>query len=214
MRRTKEEAEITKRNLLAAALEVFSRKGYTATRVEDIAMQANVTTGAIYHHFGGKSELYIALIEDSSAKANQLAQQVVEEGGTPASILRRLLVRLFEFAEEDKEYRAVLELFLNMTEISPEVALINQQILESRRLLAQFFSALIQDGIVEGEFHSRVSPEIAALTLVGFMNGMGLIWLQDSEFFSIKTQAEDLVDSFLSGIVTYFPITGCLCLFI
>jgi len=202
MRRTKEEAEITKRNLLAAALEVFSRKGYTATRVEDIAMQANVTTGAIYHHFGGKSELYIALIEDSSAKANQLAQQVVEEGGTPATILRRLLVRLFEFAEEDKEYRAVLELFLNMTEISPEVALINQQILESRRLLAQFFSTLIQDGIVEGEFHSRVSPEIVALTLVGFMNGMGLIWLQDSEFFSIKTQAEDLVDSFLSGIVT------------
>lgn len=202
MRRTKEEAEITRRNLLAAALEVFSRKGYSATRVEDIAMQANVTTGAIYHHFGGKSELYIALIEDSSAKANQLAQQVIEEGGTPATILRRLLVRLFEFAEEDKEYRAVVELFLNMTEISPEVSLINQQILESRRLLVQFFSNLIQEGIVEGEFHSRVSPETAALTLVGFMNGMGLIWLQDPEFFSIKTQAEDLVDSFLSGIVT------------
>jgi len=202
MRRTKEEAEITKRNLLAAALEVFSRKGYSATRVEDIAMQANVTTGAIYHHFGGKSELYIALIEDSSAKANQLAQQVIEEGGTPATILKRLLVRLFEFAEEDKEYRAVVELFLNMTEISPELDQINQQILESRRLLVQFFSNLIQDGIVEGEFHSRVSPETAALTLVGFMNGMGLIWLQDPEFFSIKTQAEDLVDSFLSGIVT------------
>ena len=55
MRRTKEEAEITKHNLLAAGLEVFSRKGYKATRVEDIARQANVSTGAIYHHFSGKS---------------------------------------------------------------------------------------------------------------------------------------------------------------
>jgi TetR/AcrR family acrAB operon transcriptional repressor len=52
MRRTKEEAEITKQNLLQAALEVFSRMGYSATRVEDIARQADVTTGAIYHHFG------------------------------------------------------------------------------------------------------------------------------------------------------------------
>ena len=40
MRRTKEEAEITKQNLLKAALEVFSRKGYAATRVEDIAKPA------------------------------------------------------------------------------------------------------------------------------------------------------------------------------
>lgn len=201
MRRTKEEAEITKGNLLVAALEVFSRKGYAATRVEDIAKQANVTTGAIYHHFGGKGDLYIALIEDSSARASQLATEIFEEGGTPVVILRRLLVRLFEFAEEDKDYRAVVELFLNTNEISPEFATINEQILASRRTLVQFLTNLIQDGLEEGEFHSWVSPEDTALALVGFMNGMGLIWLQDPGFFSIKERAEKLVDSFLSGIV-------------
>lgn len=201
MRRTKEEAEITKQNLLAAGLEVFSRKGYKATRVEDIARQANVTTGALYHHFSGKSALYIALVEKSSAKANQLAQQIVEQGGTPATVLRRLLVRLFEFAEEDQEYRAVIELFLNKTEFSPELAIITEQTLEGRRLLAQILANLIREGIVAGEFRPTVSPEDAALALVGFMNGMGLIWVQDPEHFSIKERAESLVDSFLSGIV-------------
>jgi TetR/AcrR family acrAB operon transcriptional repressor len=201
MRRTKEEAEITKQNLLAAGLEVFSRKGYKASRVEDIARQANVTTGAIYHHFGGKSALYIALVEESSAKANQLAQQIVEEGGTPATILRRLLVRLFEFIEEDNEYRAVVELSLNTTEFSPELSVITEQTLEGRRLLAQFFSNLIKEGITAGEFHPALSSEDAALSLVGFMNGMGLIWVQDPEHFSIKERAENLVDSFLSGIL-------------
>jgi TetR/AcrR family acrAB operon transcriptional repressor len=202
MRRTKEEAEITKQNLLKAALEVFSRKGYAATRVEDIAKQANVTTGAIYHHFGGKGDLYVALIEDSSARANQLAFDIYEEGGTSAAILRRLLVRMFEFAEEDEEYRAVLELFLNTSDVSPELAQINQQILEGRRGLVQFLTDLIQNGLDEGDFQAWVSPENTALALLGFMNGMGLIWLQDPEFFSIKERAEDLVDSFLSGIVT------------
>jgi TetR/AcrR family acrAB operon transcriptional repressor len=202
MRRTKEEAEITKQNLLKAALEVFSRKGYAATRVEDIAKQANVTTGAIYHHFGGKGDLYVALIEDSSARANQLAFDIYEEGGTSAAILRRLLVRMFEFAEEDEEYRAVLELFLNTSDVSPELAQINQQILEGRRGLVQFLTDLIQNGLDEGDFQAWVSPENTALALLGFMNGIGLIWLQDPEFFSIKERAEDLVDSFLSGIVT------------
>jgi TetR/AcrR family acrAB operon transcriptional repressor len=202
MRRTKEEAEITKQNLLKAALEVFSRMGYSATRVEDIARQADVTTGAIYHHFGGKSDLYVALIEDSSARANQLAFDIYEEGGTSAAILRRLLVRMFEFAEEDEEYRAVLELFLNTSDVSPELAQINQQILEGRRGLVQFLTDLIQNGLDEGDFQAWVSPENTALALLGFMNGMGLIWLQDPEFFSIKERAEDLVDSFLSGIVT------------
>jgi TetR/AcrR family acrAB operon transcriptional repressor len=201
MRRTKEDAEITKQNLLAAGLEVFSRKGYKATRVEDIARQANVTTGAIYHHFGGKSALYIALVEKSSTKSNRLAQQIVEEGGTPATILNRLLVRMFEFAEEDQEYRAVIELFLNKTEFSPELSTITEQTLDGRRQLAQFFSNLIEEGIEAGEFRPDVSSEDAALTLVGFMNGMGLIWVQDPGHFSIKERAENLVDSFLSGIL-------------
>jgi len=201
MRRTKDEAAATKRNLLDAGLVVFSKKGYTATRVEDIAKQANVTTGAIYHHFGGKSDLYAALVEANSAKANLLAEQIVQEGGTPATVLRRLLVRLFEFAEEDEQYRAVVELFINKTGSSPELADINRQILESRRLLTQFFMTLIQEGIKGGEFHSNVSPKDAALALVGFMNGMGLIWVQDPEHFSIKLRAESLIDTFLKGIV-------------
>ncbi len=201
MRRTKEEAEITKQNLLTAALEVFSRKGYAATRVEDIAQQANVTTGAIYHHFGGKSALYIALIEASSVRANRLAQQIIEEGGTPVTLLRRLLVRLFQYAEEDEEYRAVVELSLSKTEMAPELATIHEQILESRRQLARFFSNLITEGVAAGEFVPTLSIEDTALALVGFMNGMGLIWIQDQEYFSISDRAESFVDLFLSGIV-------------
>lgn len=201
MRRTKEDAEVTKRNLLDAGLIVFSQKGYAATRVEDIAKQANVTTGAIYHHFEGKSDLYSALVDLNSAKANQLAEQILQEGGTPATILRHLLVRLFQFAEEDEEYRAVVELSINMTGFVPELDEITEQILEARRQLAQFLSNLIREGIKAGEFRHDVSPEDAALALVGFMNGIGLIWVQDPEHFSIKERAENLVDSFLSGIL-------------
>lgn len=201
MRRTKEEAEITKQNILTAALDVFSRKGYKATRVEDIASQAEVTTGAIYHHFGGKSDLYIALLKKSEAQANKIALQIIEEGGTPATILRRLLVQLFIFLEEDKDYQAMYELFIHKTEFSPKLAAISEQSLKARRQLTQYFSNLIKEGINVGEIYSNVSPEDAALALVGFINGLAIIWVQDPDHFSIKNRAENLVDVFLSGIV-------------
>ena len=153
MKRTKEEAEITKQNILAAGLEVFCQKGYKSTRVEDIARQANITTGAIYHHFGGKSDLFIALVEKSEKKANQLALQIIEEGGTPATILKRMLVRIFEFIEEDKEYRAMYELFINKTDFSSDLSTIAKQSLEGRRQLAQYFSGLITEGVEFGGFY-------------------------------------------------------------
>lgn len=203
MRRTKEEAEITKQNLLNAGLEVFSRKGYAATRVEDIARQADVTIGAFYHHFGGKSNLYIALVEKGDAKTNQLAQQVIAEGGTPATVLRRLLVRLLQFLEKDPEYRAVVALFMNKTETVPELADISEQSLAGRRRLAQYLANLIEQGVEAGEFRSSFSPEDAALALLGFINGMALIWVQDQEHFSINKRAESFVDLFLAGIAAH-----------
>jgi len=199
MRRTKEDAEITKRNLLDAGLAVFSKKGYTATRVEDIAREADVTTGAIYHHFGGKADLYIALVEVNSAKANQVLEQIIQEGGSPAALLRRLLVRIFEFGEEDEQYRAVVKLSTTM-ESRPELADLTRQILESRRTLAAYFENLIRKGVEAGEFRPDVSPQDAALALVGFMNGVGLIWVQDPGFFSIKQRAEGLIDTFILGL--------------
>lgn len=203
MRRTKEEAETTRQNILAAGLEVFSRKGYAATRVEDIARKADVTIGAIYHHFDGKSDLYIALVEKGDAKTNQLAQRVFAEGGTPAMLLRRLLVRLFQFLEEDAEYRAVVELFMNKTETVPELAAVRKQSLTGRRQLAQHLENLIEQGVETGEFRSSFSPEDAALALLGFMNGMALIWIQDQEHFSINERAEKFVELFLAGMTAH-----------
>jgi AcrR family transcriptional regulator len=53
--------EQTRGQLLAAAREVFAEQGYTCAKVTDIAARAGLSVGSIYHHFGGKSELYLAL---------------------------------------------------------------------------------------------------------------------------------------------------------
>lgn len=110
MRRTKEEADQTRQELLNAALTVFSHKGYTASRLEDIAQAAGVTRGAIYHHFGSKSELYMALIEDAATVGNSAIDRAVREGGTFIEVIRRILVYTFSLLEENQRFRQVMAL--------------------------------------------------------------------------------------------------------
>lgn len=54
VRKTKEEAENTRREILKAALEVFYQKGYSRTTFDEIAARINLTKGAVYWHFKNK----------------------------------------------------------------------------------------------------------------------------------------------------------------
>ncbi len=71
-----EQVAQTRAALLTAGRELFGRNGYAATSVEDVARQARVTTGALYHHFPSKAALFEAVFEqvhldllDASARA-------------------------------------------------------------------------------------------------------------------------------------------------
>ena len=61
MKRTREDAETTRKNLIKVGVDVFRMKSYAATRLSDVAKAAGVTRGAIYHHFGSKAELFKAI---------------------------------------------------------------------------------------------------------------------------------------------------------
>ena len=54
----------TQRALLDAAREVFTERGFAEASIADIVQRAGSSVGSLYHHFGGKSELFIALWQD------------------------------------------------------------------------------------------------------------------------------------------------------
>lgn len=54
----------TRRVMLQAAREVFTERGFSESSIADVVQRANSSVGSIYHHFGGKTELFLALWED------------------------------------------------------------------------------------------------------------------------------------------------------
>ena len=196
MRRTKEEAEQTRQDLLDAALTVFSQKGYTATRLEDVARTAGVTRGAIYHHFGSKAELYSALIEEANKVGNSAIDRAVNEGGSFIEIVSRILVYTFALLEDERRFSEVMALQLT----TPDVEVLSQRRYEEAKELVTSISGFFRVIIEQGELRRDLDPVTAARAFLGYQYGLASLWLFNREAFSIKESAPELAEIFIRGI--------------
>jgi TetR/AcrR family transcriptional regulator, acrAB operon repressor len=202
MRRTKEEAAITREQLLKKALTVFSKEGYAATTLEDIAREAEVTRGAIYWHFGSKAELYNTLIREYADRGNVIIQQAVSEGGSLLDILRRVFVRQLQIIEDDREMRALMELYLFKTGLVPELEEGRQQQIESGVALIDMLAGIMSQGMDQGFLRSDVDVKEMARAYLAFQNGLMSLWLTAPGQFSLKASAEAFADILMAGIQT------------
>ena len=67
----------TRDGLLEAAREVFSGSGFVEASIADVVSRAGASVGSLYHHFGGKAELYLALFEDYQERQEARAAAAV-----------------------------------------------------------------------------------------------------------------------------------------
>jgi AcrR family transcriptional regulator len=68
-----QQGEMTRRALLDAACALFGERGYAATSIDEIVDAAQVTKGALYHHFDGKQELFAAVYERVKREVSERA---------------------------------------------------------------------------------------------------------------------------------------------
>ena len=62
--------DATQQRILDAATEVFSTRGFSAATMADIVDHSGASIGSIYHHFGGKKELFLAIYDRLSAEVD------------------------------------------------------------------------------------------------------------------------------------------------
>lgn len=200
VRKTKEEAELTRQAVLSAALKVFSRQGYAATRLEEIADEAGVTRGAIYWHFKNKADLYVELQYRSAEQVARVIGAAVEEGGRVIDILRRIMVRVWSYLEEDEEFRAVQELSMLKSELTPELREGMEQKIEGIRNQSAELAASVRLAMAAGDIDPRLDASEVVRGYLGYLNGVVLMWVLDPAAFSIKGSAPALADMFLRGL--------------
>jgi TetR/AcrR family acrAB operon transcriptional repressor len=200
MRRTKQEAAATREAVLDSALTTFGRSGYGATTLDAVAEAAGVTRGAVYWHFSSKADLAAALVAERFGRATAAVMAAGEAASTPVGKLRLLLVATLTHLEVDRDYRAIVELTLFKAEALPEIAGTldaKRAALRAQRALA---ASLLADAKARGEVDADIDPHTVAITLLGLVNGLAVLWLLDPEAFSLSAAAERGVDLALSAI--------------
>ncbi|HEV2756418.1 MAG TPA: TetR/AcrR family transcriptional regulator [Actinomycetota bacterium] len=142
--------------MLAASLHLFAEKGFHGTSMRDIAREADITEGLIYHYFAGKRDLFRAIIEEHSflpllRTLPELAAQLD---------LRALLIVLargfFDVLRQNKE---LTRLLLQEVQVFPEEkeAFFSDAVRESIEQLAQVLDARMNE-----RARTQVDPEMAA----------------------------------------------------
>ena len=82
--------EEKRRLLLAAAVRVFARKGYHASRVGDIAEEAGVAYGLLYHYFESKEEVLLTVFRETWRALIETIRSVEQAGDPPREQLRKV----------------------------------------------------------------------------------------------------------------------------
>ncbi len=163
--------EQTRIDLLTAAYAEILETGFQAASLERILAKTSVSKGALYHHFGTKQELGLAVVEDVIAP--QLAERwfrPLAQAEDPVACLSQILDEKIEAADENLiRYGCPLNNLIQ--EMSPLDEQFRQGLL---RILEQWIST-ISSALAQGQASGRVRPDIvpgeAALFIVASIEG-------------------------------------------
>ena len=200
MKRTKEDAQHTRDALLSAALVVFSARGFTAATLEDIAAEAQVTRGALYHHFSGKAELFDTLLTRAGKLPGQIVQQALERGGPFLEIMRRVFVQQIVVMETDSVYRATVELVMFKLDGHPHLEQVRARVSEGRQASLLLLTDALQEGVKQGVVRSNLDSSQLAVAFLSLQIGFFHVWNSNPEGMVLEQSAQTLAEVLISGI--------------
>jgi AcrR family transcriptional regulator len=169
MARTPKIVEDRREQIAAAALRVFAQKGFTRATNRDIAREAGITPGLIYHYFPSKEALLKAIVDLQSPA--QLTRALSPEmlALPPEPLIRSLLLQMIAVVEGER-FTQLLRVFLPEAIHNPALAALG---LPSHQEATKFLEDYLAAKMDSGELR-RADPAMAAQVLMSGIMGFVL----------------------------------------
>lgn len=196
-------AKDREKDILNAAIKVFSERSYNAATTSEIAKEAGVAEGTIFKYFKNKKELLNkVMIELITVFGNKFIisrlNRVIEEnkGKSEREILKSIFMDRIDLIEKNQDIIKIIITEIQYQEDLRE-AFIKNIIMTGKDIITQF----IENGIMNKTFR-EVNVHIAARSLVGMVAMYVMQSKLAPEVISIdkEKQVEEIVDLFLYGI--------------
>ncbi|KPW09681.1 Multidrug resistance operon repressor MexR [Pseudomonas syringae pv. atrofaciens] len=195
VRRTKEEAQITRSQILEAAEQAFYERGVARTTLADIATLAGVTRGAIYWHFNNKADLVQAMLDSLQEPLDEMAEaSQSEDEEDPLGCMRNLLIHLFHELALDPKTRRINEILFHKCEFTDEMCDFRRQRQDNAIQCHDRITLGLNNAVRQGQLPKGLDTARAAVALFAYVNGIIYQWLLVPDSFSLPAEAEQLVD--------------------
>jgi AcrR family transcriptional regulator len=154
--------ERTSQAILAAATKEFAERGYGGARIDAIAERANINKRMLYHYFGGKDALYIAVLEGSYVAIRSAEQRLDLSHRDPREGMQELIVFTWQYFLDHPEFLGILGTEnLNKAKFLKRSA----RIFELHSPLVAEISGLLDRGVVAGDFKAGLDPVKIYMTI-------------------------------------------------
>ena len=187
-----------KENILQVALQQFTRKGLFATKVKDIAEEAGMAQGLIYHYYNSKVDIYVELINNALDKMEEAVTMLKESPLSPADKIKQAVINLMETIKTSDDFVQTCRLIAQATNTTaiPEEA---KELIEMKR--DKPYQAIAQI-IAEGQKDKTIvnaDPIQLAILFWTTINGLAIYVATRGEQHDLP-EAKIIYNIFLEGV--------------
>jgi AcrR family transcriptional regulator len=180
--------------ILSGAAELFARRGYLGTSMNDVADGCGLSKASLYHYYRDKDELLASIAERHVTRLVELVRSVENDASLlPRNRLEALITRfLIEYSDAQNSHRVLTQ------DVKYLPADVRERILRLERAVVSGFAnaiALLRPDVLEADLHKAV-----AMLLFGMLNWM-FTWLRPDGRLSHSSIAPLVCDLFLHGLV-------------
>jgi TetR/AcrR family transcriptional regulator, fatty acid metabolism regulator protein len=162
--------EEKREQILQAAVRVFAAQGYEATRVGDVAKEAGVAYGLVYHYFGSKEAVLEAVFREAWGRllaAVALAEETGEDAAEQLGLVVKIVLRAWR--DDPNLVRLLVREITRSPHIQDELDEIGQAFASLQRIVVR--------GQDAGTFRADVDPQLAAWMLYGALEEVLTGWV-------------------------------------
>jgi len=161
-----------RRQILDAAIRVFARQGFHSTRVSDIADEAGVAYGLVYHYFKSKDEVLNELFTERWSLLLAAIEEADREGASPRVKLEAVAGFIVDSYRHDPELMKVI-----IVEVTRAANSFGRTHLAEIRRAYDSIAKIVAEGQESGEFRRDVDPNFASMSFYGAIEQLLSGWI-------------------------------------
>ena len=189
-----------RQEMLAAALALFSEKGYHNVSMHEIAKRAEFAIGTLYKFFQNKEDLYKALVIEQSDKFHHALMQAIKEPDDEVEKLRNYVRTKGELFRENLPF---IRLYLaeNRGASFNIKAGLDDEVRKLYYAFLERLASVIDSGVKNKRFKSIVAPYYLAVALDSVVNAFLLLWLDAPEQHPYPEDPDAILIIFFKGLI-------------